>query len=215
MTILMVMRAVILALTLLLAACGPRLVTADVTRFHAMPPPTGRSFTILPQGGQRGSLEFQQYADLVAGGLASYGYRPLAADAAPADLIVLMRYGIGGPKTYVWSTPRYNAWGSLGYGRFGHGYGGGLGLGFPLGGYSSWDRDYHRYTSYDRWLSVDVFDGPTYRSGARHKVFEGRAVSDGTGTSMPAVMPYLVRALFDGFPGASGQTVKVQVPVGQ
>jgi hypothetical protein len=49
----------------------------------------------------------------------------------------------------------------------------------------------------------------------RTVLFEGRAVAEGQRREIAPVMPYLVRALFTGFPGSSGTTVRVDVPVGK
>ncbi|MBY0431761.1 MAG: DUF4136 domain-containing protein [Rhodospirillales bacterium] len=200
-----------LLLLLLLAACGPRMVTANVTRFHSLPEaPPGQSFTILPEEAQRGSIEFGTYAELVANALAAQGYRPIAARPGnPAsDLVVLLRYGMEEGRTAVWSEPMYSGGLGYGWGPGRHHYG--AGIGFPLG---SPDIATYSVTNYPKWLEVDVLDGPDHRRGQRRKVFEGRAFNDDSSRDLPGTMPYLVKALFDGFPGESGRTVRVRMPV--
>ncbi len=202
-----------LALVLLVAACGPRMVTSQVTRFHQLPPGfAGQSFTIVPERDQIGSLEFQAYADQVAAQLAAHGLRPVP-DTAHSDLEVKLDYGVGPGRTAIYTSPGpYGSFG-LGYGRFGHRHWGtGVGLGFPLYGPAYYDT--YTVTKYDRWLAVDILEGPQFRKGRPVSVFEGRAVSEGSSRDLPQVVPYLARALFDNFPGMSGQTVRVAVPVG-
>jgi len=58
-----------------------------------------------------------------------------------------------------------------------------------------------------------MLDGPAWRRGERRAVFQGRAVADTGVREINVVVPYLVRALFDHFPGDNGQTVRVTVPV--
>lgn len=41
-------------------------------------------------------------------------------------------------------------------------------------------------------------------------VFESRAVYEGGSDNLPAVVPYLVRAVFDDFPGQNGQVSTVK-----
>lgn len=199
--------ALFFVLLVSLAACGPQLVSSDVTRFHSQLPPPGQSFTILPDTDQRGSLEFQSYAEQVANALTAQGYRAISANGPTADLVVFLRYGVEPGRTEVRTTPIYGSAG-YGWGPYPH-YGYGLGLGMPLGP----DYETTTITKFTRYLAMDIYDGPGFRAGGRQKLFEGRAVSEGTGRDLVVVMPYLVRALFNNFPGPSGQTVKVQVPV--
>jgi hypothetical protein len=49
------------------------------------------------------------------------------------------------------------------------------------------------------------------QSGKR--VFEATAVSEGTTNALPVIMPYLVASVFDGFPGESGKTRRVELPM--
>jgi hypothetical protein len=209
---------VAVALVLLVSACGPRVVTSQVTRFHQLPPGfAGQTFTILPESDQVGSLEFQSYADQVAAQLAAHGLQPVASGG---DLVVKLDYGIGSGRTAIYTRP--STYGSFGVGCGGFGWphrrwgtGLGLGMGFPLG--DPWGPGYYdtyAVTKYDRWLAVDILEGPSFRQGRPISVFEGRAVSEGSSRALPQVMPYLARALFDNFPGMSGQTVRVAVPVG-
>jgi hypothetical protein len=46
--------------------------------------------------------------------------------------------------------------------------------------------------------------------GKPRTVFESRAMYEGDNGDLPAVMPYLVRAVFDGFPGQNGKTRTVR-----
>ncbi|HSV27941.1 MAG TPA: hypothetical protein VLL76_00240, partial [Candidatus Omnitrophota bacterium] len=123
-------RLAVLALILLLSACGPRLVQTDVTRFHQLPDPVaGRSFTILPDPSQRGSLEFERYAELAAAQMVQAGWRPVPS-SQPADAVVFLHWGVSEPRTVTWSSPS-SVYGGMGWGRSSRWYGGGVG--FPLG----------------------------------------------------------------------------------
>jgi hypothetical protein len=48
------------------------------------------------------------------------------------------------------------------------------------------------------------------QAGKPRTVFESRAMYEGDNGDLPALMPYLVRAVFDGFPGQNGKTRMVR-----
>lgn len=202
----------VLALVLLVSACGPRLVQTDVTRFHQLPPVSQvRSFTILPQQEQRGSLEFQRYADLVAGQLQRHGWSPVPA-SQNADAVVFLNWGVGQPRTETWTSPSTGIGMGMGMGWGSRSRSYGLGMGFPLGDPFPY-REVQAATYFPKWVSVDILDGQAWRDGNRLVLFEGRAVADSRVREITPVMPHLIQALFTGFPGASGQTIRVEVPL--
>ncbi len=196
-----------LLLTLALSACGPQPITSQVVRFHQLPPIAGRTFSIQPWSGQVGNLEFESYADQVAARLQRLGMVP---DTRNPDYLVHLDYGVGPPQTSVRAVPWPDyGWGGLGYGGWGHRRHWGLGLGYTFGP----RYDVYTITRYDRWLHMEILDGAAARRGRTVQVFEGRAISVGSSRALPDVMPYLVTALFEGFPGVSGQSIRVAVPV--
>ncbi len=84
---------------------------------------------------------------------------------------------------------------------------GGFGLGgsFPLGGYPVREAVFQ-----ERTLSL-VFSAEVGASQTR--VYEGKAVALDGGRDALAALPYLVRALLEDFPGPSGVTRQVQLPI--
>ncbi|CAA7624369.1 DUF4136 domain-containing protein [Magnetospirillum sp. UT-4] len=202
-------RAFALLALLFLAACTTPIVQTDVTRFHTLEAGPGpRSFTILPENGQAGSLEFQRNAELVAAALQARGWRPLPA-SANADAVVTLGWGLGPAHTVTWQTPS-SVWTGTGFGSRSSWYGGGIG--FPLGDpFPYWET--RSDTRHPKWLSVAILDGPAYRGGQRRVLFEGRAVTERGRQEIAPLMPYLVQGLFTGFPGGSGTTIRVDVPV--
>jgi hypothetical protein len=185
------------------------MVTSNVTRFNSLQPAAPHSFTILPDEAQRGSLEFQSYAELVARQLESYGWQPVApvAGTPPADTVVQIHWGVGEPRTVTWQSPS-SVYGGMGWGGSPWYGGGGFYDPFPY-----WETQSQTY--FKRWVAVDVVEGAPWRRGERIKLFEGRAVNESTHTEIAPVMPALVKALFTNFPGANGSTVEVKVPKGQ
>jgi hypothetical protein len=59
-----------------------------------------------------------------------------------------------------------------------------------------------------------MFEGRSYNAERKQRVFEGRAVSSGVNPQIEPVMPFILDAIFQEFPGRSGETkvVSVQVP---
>lgn len=177
-------------LLLLLCACQETL-TATVTRFTTLPvPPGGQTFVVMAQGLQNGNLEFQHVAGLVSAALQAHGYQPVPpGDASKAGLVVLLQYGPAGSRSQVIE----------------YGYGPGwYRWGFP---------PYDIYTLYSQFLEVDMLDGPAWRRGEQRMVFQGRAFTESAVREFNVVVPYLVQALFERFPGINGETIRVKIPV--
>lgn len=202
------MRA-LLALVLILSAagCTTPIVQTDVTRFHSLPPAAeARSFTIMPTAEQVGSLEFQRYAEMVAARLSARGWRPVPAGAG-AQALVRVFWSVGAPTTETWQTPS-SVYGGMGWGPRSHYYG--MGMGFPLGDpFPYWET--RSRTNWPKTLAVEITEaGP----GDKRVLFEGRATTERGGREIAPLMPYLVEGLFTGFPGSSGDTVRINVPQG-
>ncbi|MEA3048914.1 MAG: hypothetical protein QOG84_750 [Sphingomonadales bacterium] len=180
---------------------------AQVSRFQAMPAPQGQSFVIQPaDAADRGGLEFAQYADLVRRHLAALGYSE-AASAQAATLIVSLDYGVDNGKPRIdggMPGPRFGI--GFGYGRFwphsgwGRGYGFGWNDPFFFG-------DFDIRTVYTSFLDLDI-----KRAADGQSVFEGTAKARAATDNLRKLVPNLVDAMFVGFPGNSGEQVRITVP---
>lgn len=213
-----------------LAACAESLNT-QVSRYQAMPAPQGQSFIVVPVGGMAttGGLEFQRYAAIVAQQLQARGYRP-AADAKSANMIVQLGYDLDqGEVQYrqdPFSASRYG-YGGFGYGGFGYGgygyspfyyprFGRFGGFGSPF--YYGWDDPfmYGGYGGYgagiDSWVEYhSEVDLHIRQAGTGQPLFDGRAQARSGTNRLDVLVPNLVEALFTGFPGNSGETVRISV----
>ena len=187
---------------------------ARVNRFSMLPPVSqGETFTIQPVDPKlEGSIEFRSYAGLVAQELQRFGYRP-AADARSANLVVSLDYFVDNGREKVTTTPGFSGWGWGGY--WGHPYRGWRGWG--RGGWGRWGfydpfwSDYgnevRSYTVYDSQLRMEIT-----RANGGERVFEGTARATSRSDDLPWLVPNLVQAMFSGFPGNSGQTVRISIP---
>ncbi len=192
------MRPVIaLFAALLLSACADMGVRADVTRFNRPEAMAPQRFTIVPDAGQVGSLEFQSYAGQVADALARLGWSPVAPGGR-TDTVVRINWGQGTPEVMTWQEP------APGYPYAGWPY---YGRGTP---YPYWES--RSVVVHPLWLSVTIATTDAEQSRV---LFEGRATTEQSRGTINPVMPSLVRALFTNFPGVNGSTVRVVVPADQ
>lgn len=200
-------RFAILAAALLVAACT-QTVRSEVSRFHTLGlTPNQQTVAIAPRGEQIGSPEFKFYADAVMQRLVGAGFTP-AANADAADIIGFIDYTVGEGQTIFTSTPVY---GSLGYG-----------FGDPF--YDPFYRGRGRRSStygvvgtqttadviYPRIFKLELNDQLT-PGKLGDKVYEGRAVSNGTSQSFARVGLCLIDSIFANFPGGTGRTEVVAV----
>ncbi len=201
------------AALLALAACATPF-KADVSRFQAMPAPQGQTFTIRADDPQlQGGLEFSTYANIVADRLSRFGY--VRADSPTnANLVVSLDYGVDRGREKIRSYPG-TGFGRYGYGGFGYG-----GFGRPHFGYGRRAFVYGFYDpflfdDYDRIESYTVYaselDMKIERRGSRERVFEGTARAMSRDDDLTTLVPNLIDAMFTGFPGNSGETVRITI----
>lgn len=187
---------------------------ARVNRFSMLPPPAqGQTFYI--QAADRkldGSIEFRSYAQLVAAELERFGYRQ-AADPNTANLVVSLDYFVDNGRERVTTTPGFGGWGGgWGWGGWGGWGWGGWPRGWALGGYDpfwgpGFGPEVRSYTIYNSQLRMEIA-----RTGSGERVFEGTARATSRSDELPYLVPNLIQALFTGFPGNSGETIRVNIP---
>ena len=205
--------------TIGLSACAEN-INARVTRYSAMPAGQGQTFAVVPGAGMaaNGGLEFQRYADIVAQQLAARGYSP-AADPRSANMVVQLGYGIDRGQVRVTSYPSpgsIGGWGPYGSPYFDPRYGyyspfywgwndpfwGGYG---GYGGYGG--RDIDSYVEYHSEIDLHI-----RQNGTNAPLFDGHAQARSETNRLDVVVPSLIEAIFTGFPGRSGETVKITIP---
>ena len=160
-----------------------------------------------------GGLEFSQYAGLVAQRLQALGYAQAASPDA-ATLVVRFDYGVDKGRERVRASPRY-AYDSFWSPWYGY---------YPYGGRLNYWRPYRGgmwgYGWYDPWFDNGVESYTVYTSGVSLKIdrkadgtrlFEGKAEAVSASSRLQYLVPNLVEAMFTGFPGNSGETVRISV----
>jgi hypothetical protein len=194
-----------------LAACTSPF-RADVSRFEAqLPPPAGQTFTVVADDpAMAGGIEFRMYAQKVADHMAALGYAPVS-NPETADLVVRFGYGVDTGRERVRSSgfadPWFGPW-------YGYGYRPYYSRGY-YGPYSPWGWGWN-----SSWYGGDVRSYTIYTSGIEMKIdrrengerlFEGRAQAISTSNHLQYLVPNLVDAMFTGFPGNSGETVRISI----
>ena len=188
---------------------------AQVSRYQAMPAPQGQSFVVVPMDARdAGGLEFSRYAAMVSQAMQAQGYVP-AASVNGATMIVRVGYGVDEGTTQYERDPfgygaanRYGGYGYFGrpyYSRWGY-----YGARSPF--YYGWDDPFfggglNSYTVYKSYLDLDI-----RRKADNAALFEGHAKARSQTDNLGTLVPNLVEAMFTGFPGRSGETVKITVP---
>ncbi len=199
-----------------LAACASPF-RADVQRFESqLPAPAGQTFTVVADDpALAGGIEFRNYAQLVADHLASLGYTPVN-NPADAQLLVRFDYGVDNGRERVRSTPGFrDPWYSSWYGyqpvilRTSRGprvaYVPYRPWGFGWND-SFFDRDVYSYTVFTSGIELKID-----RAADGQRLFEGNAQAVSTSNRLQYLVPNLVEAMFTGFPGNSGETVRISV----
>jgi hypothetical protein len=169
-----------------LSACATGF-PARVSRYQAMPAPQGQTFYVVPGMGQaqRGGLEFQRYANMVTNAMVAQGYQPATSPQA-ATMIVQLGYGVDDGRTRIVEDP--------------------VGYHDPFW-YSPFDAPIRSYIEYKSQLNMDI-----RRRADNASLFEGKAVARSTNDNLGVLVPNLIEAMFTGFPGRSGEVVRITVP---
>lgn len=210
------MKLLVPAAMLAVAGCASNF-KADVSRFSQLPAPQGETFAVVAEDpALQGGLEFATYANMVAERLQGFGYQRAASPTA-ASLIVRLDYGVDNGREKIRSVPGsgfgygYGGFGYPGYfGRPYYGYGRraylyGFHDPFLFGGFGGYDS-VESYTVYNSDLRMEID-----RRGTKQRVFEGTAQAMSTDDDLTALVPNLIEAMFTGFPGNSGETVRITV----
>ena len=203
-----------------LSACATGLNT-QVSRFQPAQIAAGQSFYVVPASGIPDN-RFHRYASIVSQQLAAQGFRPAGAPQL-ADMLVKVNYGVDeGETEYVaepdlssryryggfgWRSPFYDPfWGRPYYSRWG-GYPFYYGWNDPFGYGSPYSTRVREYTVYESHLDMDIV-----RRADNAPLFEGHAKARSQSDELDKLVPSLVTAMFTGFPGRNGETVKITVP---
>lgn len=197
-----------LAAITLVTGCASTL-SARVTSFQKWPADSqGATYAIVTAAGQENNLEFQSIADMVRANIGPIGLVE-APSASASRFAVHIQYDNPTSRTYVqrYADPYlYDGWG------FGPAFG-------WYGGYRSWGGAIYfpppvatvPVVVYKNTLTVVIDD----KSQGGKEVYRSSAINVSTDDNLLQAMPYLARAVFDGFPGNNGQVREVEYERGR
>lgn len=203
-----------------LNACAPS-VRTDVTRFNEMPSTQGQTFVIEPSSNEQGSLEYKQYAQLIRQKLEQNGFH-FSEKKSGEDYKVKFTFGIDNGSTSTVDMPLYgqtgggtttfqgNSMGSVGGAPYSSTS---FGTSYTAPTYGEVGSVPISVTTYTRFLTLGIWDAKSLAQGKGDKVFEANAISKGSSSSLPTVMPLMIDAVFQDFPGKNGETITVTAPL--
>ena len=204
-----VRRAMIALSTVLLVSCSTP-YRASVSTFHTLDGRPLPTFALVPYPDQEGSLEYRTYAETVRAKLIERGFRE--APSEQAAVTVFLRYRVDDGRQITTSS---QVWGPTGTASSyttasASTYGGTASGQATTTNTPRWGPVGTRVntnTVYRREVDLDMVDrAATVQQNKLVKVYEAKLTSEGTVGELPAVMPYLLSALFEQFPAASGST---------
>ena len=169
----------------------------------------GGSFFVMTNKEAKNPLLETEVKDKITKLLLSQGYPDTTFEKA--DYYLFFGYGMGEPRSVV-VVPDY--YGSIGWGMgcgWGMGYCGWGGPAFclavpPWGAYAS------DVTLYDRWLLINVVEGPAFRTQKLSRpVWVGDARSTGVSSDLRTVLNYLLVADFKEFGKNTGKAIDIDL----
>jgi hypothetical protein len=199
---------------LALSGCAATPFRAEVSRFQQLPPAQGQSFAIkAADPADQGGIEFGTYAALVTQRMQALGYVP-AASGGKADLTVKLSYGVdkGKERRVVSRDPFYDPFWGYGNGYYSpYYYRGRRHSAFAFGYYDPFlfgggGYDVDSYTVYTSGLDLTISSAADGKN-----LFEGKAEAKSRSNRLNYLVPNLVEAMFTGFPGNNGETVRISV----
>lgn len=199
---------VLMVVALLTGCASP--ITAKVTSFNQWPSDTaGASFSFIRPVDGLNDLEQQAYEGKVQAELEKMGLKRVAAGQVGRIQVDVVTGNGTRNKTFREAIYRDNYIYHPPYRD---------GAGNVYGGFWAPDQFGSRYVG-DRLvtrtvqvsnLRLRLLDSQGNAPGKPRAVFESRAVYEGDNEDLAALVPYLVRAVFDGFPGQNGRVRSIK-----
>jgi hypothetical protein len=199
----------VVPLILLLSGCAG-FIRSDIAVFHDLPPDfAGTTYASIPFKEQGGSLEHKTYDQLVKQELNAKGFKEEPIDKA--EVVVFISYGIDTGREVVSSYPIFGQTGVSSiyttgtvqsYGSYG-----------TYSGTTTYTPTYGivgavpmSQTQYTRFLKIEILDKKALVQQNIKKIYEAKVLSRGSSVQLSKVMPSMIKALFEDFPGKSGST---------
>jgi len=188
------------AVAALLSGCSTA-VDCDVVSFHTMNAPRGETVRIEPQDASLAeSPEFQFYAAQIKDKVGRIGYR--ASDDPASEIIFAIKYGVDRSVDETIRYPQCSMRYHFRHGEYGDPYT--YGLHCP-------DAEVELRATFSHFLEVKVHSAHLGEAMPGAYLYKGMVHASSADDNLADMMPYLVAALFDDFPGRSGEVRSVTI----
>ena len=194
------MKNLLIATVLLAGLSGCTLLRSEVEVWHQLPEDiSGTTYVMIPFKEQEGSLDHKAYEEAVRQELNAKGFRETTEDQA--ETVVFLDYGIDTGRAVTSSHPII---GQTSASSCSTGLRSDQPCTWPT--YGVVETRKTKETEYKRVLIVDIVAKQGLAEGNIKKLYEGKVVSSGFSDQLGQVLPTMVKALFEDFPGQSGST---------
>ncbi len=198
-----------LAAVVLLASGCAQTVHSQVSSYSQLPPQRSKlTYAIIPLADQRKDEAFESYEERVRAHLKAYGFVPEEFDRA--EYIVAMAYVSDDRGDAISSYPIIGQTGSSSSRMSGtmHAYRNTTSYSTTTAHTPVYDVVAADTTDSDELTSVlrlDIVRRASIGRGHIEKVYEGEVLSSGNGRELHAILPAMIEALFQDFPGRDGE----------
>lgn len=187
----------------ILSGCS-KSVDCDVVTYHSLDRPSGERIEIVADiRNAANDTLFPSVSAQVQEALLAQGYQPVG-NGLP-DFIFAIRHGVGTGPDALDRVPRCSQQYKFHSDDYGSPYYRGL---------ECYEQAAEKHNNYIHFLEVKVYDPVTYAAVGGAPLYDGLAQSLSTHDDQEKLLPYLVSALFDNFPGNSGEIRSVSVEFG-
>lgn len=203
------------AVALLLSGCASTRLESNVTTFHSFSAAgvLKGTMAIIPAKNIPDGLEFQSYAARINSLLALKGLSP--ASSANADFIGTFGYGIDSGRSELFSRPIFGQTGGGTTFTTGSVYSGGQSAGYSASSFTPatfgvTGTANETGVTYTRIAELTIKSRKTGQI-----IWQGRNRSSGSSGEIAQVLPTMIDALLKDFPGQSGKTRFILLPLPQ
>lgn len=195
------MKYIALLVMVCLAGCATSgYIDSSVTRYHKMTKQQDGSlgtYAFFIPSEQKLSLEYENFVSLAKEQLNAHGMRE-STNPKAADYTAVLSYLVsaGDTTTTTMVAPMQAA----GSGSFAAGFN----MATAAGGYSASSN-----SSYVRRIAFSLLKSD---GGNPQTYYDSKLRSEGSNSEISIVMPTLMKALFDGFPGVNGESREIRLP---
>lgn len=194
----------------LTGCAAPQFAATVSVRHNLASGPAAQRFAFERNASQVQSLAQRDFEEDVSAELMRKGY-VYEPNMSAADWLVRLQYQVDGGKTVTSQEP---IWGTVGFSTYYRRVS--TSNGVVLVPYTRTESGVIGSrpvsdTVYNRQLTLDILDRKDLAAGRFAKLFEGKAVNRSSDDAIEPAVPWLIRALFEQFPGVSGSNREVKI----